>query len=186
MKKLPLLLVVCAVALIAIVGNTKNSGGRAQAQDGDHDPIVLKTAGPISINSNDNEGVLIGLLLPAVRNEASPFRLQLIDGTGTTLYDIPIAAKTKRIDSFFDVFYQKSELGDGSVHVIDKATGQEIGKGKKTDGILIALLLPAVQRNGERIGAIAGSVQIMSNFAAGQQNGIRGQVIQMCDGSVRN
>ncbi len=174
MKKFRVALVAVAAALLAIVSASIVLPSAAKAQGGPNGSQEFKTAGPISLNNN--EGILIGLLLPAVqRRVALPYRLELFDASGKMLVEIPITPEQSRKASFFDVFY-----GDGSVRVMDRksTTGKPLYEGR-SDGILIGLLLPAVQRNGESIGAIAGSFQLMN---ANQQ---RGQIIQMCDGSVR-
>ena len=115
------------------------------------------------------EGILIGLLLPAVQ-AAREARLQLIDSRGDLILSIPLEGGAP---SFFDVFY-----GDGSVTPVDtrrslvvkERSGKRVWEVPTHDGILIALLLPAVQRNGRTVGFLAGSVQV---------GGAEGQVSQI-------
>lgn len=163
-------LVVCAVALLAIVGNTTFRAATAKAQSGAKQVQVFQSAGPISLSNG--ESALIGLLLPAVqRKNVLPYRLQLFDGSGTVIADVKIPVGGRKV-VMFDVFF-----GDGSVRVVDKASGEVVTSGK-SDGILIGLLLPAVEPNGDTIGAMSASIQLYNG------DGNRGQVVQMGDASV--
>jgi hypothetical protein len=102
---------------------------------------------------------LIGLLLPAVQGNFSPHQLLFLNSSGKEVGRAGIIGPDNKggaFSSFFDIFVADDYLtinqrtADGSVKTITAPT---------TDGILIGLLLPAVQRNGARIGMLGGSLQ---------------------------
>jgi hypothetical protein len=110
---------------------------------------------------------LIGLLLPAVQKvlpavqgNFKPFELLVLDSQGNTVARASIIGpegKQGAFSAFFNVFF-----GDGSVRVDQRqADGsvKTIGQGSSSDGMLIALLLPAVQKNGQTVGPLGGSLQ---------------------------
>ncbi len=124
----------------------------------------------------NGERALIGLLLPAVQRAALPYRIELVSSDGSTLADIalpqpPVGAA--RQTAFYDVFF-----ADGSVRVLEHASGRQVFTGDLADGMIIVVCLPAVQLNGNVVAPTAGSVQLMDPA------GGRGQIVGMCDGSV--
>ena len=170
-NRIRIVLAVCALAALAVIGNAGFPAASAKAQNGGDVRVAFKAAGPISMSNG--ESALIGLLLPAVqRGDAQPFRLQLIDGSGKPFVEVLLPAVQRSRVAMFEVFF-----ADGSVRVVDKSTNEIVGSGK-SDGSLIGLLLPAVRPNGNQLGPIAGSIQLFN------ADHVRGQVIQMCDGSV--
>jgi hypothetical protein len=173
-RKLRLVLVMLVLAVIAVLAYSAFPSPPAHAQAGDNQTQILKSAGPIQINNN-GEAILIGLLLPAVQRVELPYHLQLFNSAGRRLVDIPVAALGDGSvrTAFFDVFFT-----NGSILVMDHATGKVLAEEQRSDGIFSAVLLPAVQRGGHRVGAISASIQILD------ANKQRGAIVGMCDGSV--
>lgn len=178
-RKLGLLAAGAALIACAALGYSAVSAGPAKAQ-------VLKgsreralTAGPIQLSNGEH--ALIGLLLPAVQLPAvqrgqAPFRVDLVRSDGSLLTELAVPrapAGATRQTAFYDVSF-----ADGSVRVLDRATGSVVFAGDLSDGMIIVVCLPAVQFPGNMIAPTAGSVQLMDPA------GGRGQIVGMCDGSV--
>jgi len=144
-------------------------------------PRGLVTAGPIQLE-NGEDG-LIGVLLPAVQNNAMPFRLALLNRDGKTLTEIavpPPSAGGGRYTAFFDVFFTANTPGGGgggTIQVVNHKTNAVVFTAGQQDGMIIVVCLPAVQDNGIPIWPTTGSVQIITG-------GARGQIVGMCDGSA--
>jgi hypothetical protein len=166
-----------ALAALAALAYSAFTSAPVKAQEtGTGIPIAhIKSAGPISLH--DGESALIGLLLPAVQRTGEPYRLRLFDGDGSTLITIPVNGERSDsapvITAYFDVFF-----ADGSVRVVDHATGKVLLEPHASGGSFSAVLLPAVQRNGQQHSAISASVQIFN------ADHMRGEIVGMCDGSV--
>jgi hypothetical protein len=162
-----------AVGLIVMGSYSALTATSARAQSsGGSNVTHIKTIGPLRINGN--ETVLLGLLLPAVQNVTKPARLELFDSAGRMLTDTVVEFAD---GSVRNAFYHL-ELGDGSVHFTD-AAGNILASSPSTDGIVTAVLLPAVQMGGQTVDPIAASMQIVG------ADGTRGQVAAFADGSVR-
>jgi len=164
-----------AIGLGAIVVGSYSAltvtSARAQSSGGST-LTHIKTLGPIKINGN--ETVLFGLLLPAVQNLSQPARLELFDSTGRMLTDTKVELGDGSVrNTFFHV-----EFGDGSVHFLD-AAGNTLVSSPSRDGIITAVLLPAVQLGGQTVEPLAASMQIVG------ADGTRGQIAAFADGSVR-
>lgn len=105
---------------------------------------------------------LIGLLLPAVQGNFKPHELLFLNSAGKEVGRAGIIgpdAKRGTISSFFDISVVNdimtiNQRMDGSVKTVVSAP--------TPDAILIGLLLPAVQRNGARVGLLGGSLQTPS------------------------
>jgi hypothetical protein len=117
--------------------------------------------GPATLAGNTTS--LIGLLLPAVQRAREPHRLLLLNSLGDPIASIPLPAPEQQMDTplfgaqclvFFAGGSVRVEqvLGDGSVRFVSN--------GVSPDGILIGLLLPAVQVGDKTVGPIGGSLQI--------------------------
>lgn len=133
-------------------------GGEEAAAQGPVEARSATCTGPFQV---DHRGVLIGLLLPAVRRVRRPFRLRLLDSAGVAKLDIPIDSSEGRTAAFFEV--SRSEVvgtGESSgvpILVVSRETGEQWNV-PTADGILIGLLLPAVQRTGLPAVQLAASV----------------------------
>ena len=172
-KRLRLLIVTFITAALSVALYSALPSSPAKAQEGRFaiEPMTLKSAGPIQLNHS--ESARIGLLLPAVRQVERQGHLQLFDNGGARIADIPITMDGSVRTVFFDVLFM-----DGSVRVMDHATGKVLAEAPGSDGGFSAVFLPAVQRGGNQIGPVTGSVQLFN------ADHMRGQVIVMCDGSV--
>lgn len=172
-KQLKMALAASAIGAIVVGSYTGLTAISARAQSSGGPSLThIKTLGPIKINGN--ETVLFGLLLPAVQNVTKPARLELFDSTGRMLTDIEVAFGD---GSVRNTFYHL-EFGDGSVHFLD-AAGNTIVSAPSRDGIVTAVLLPAVQAGGQTVDPLAASMQIVG------ADGTRGQIAAFADGSVR-
>lgn len=146
--------VLSVVAAIGIGGAIFLSRG-AGAQ-GNGSAITLRTYGPVDMVPRTNEGqpgvqgILIGLLLPAVQRSAAPFRL--LFSNGDLNFVLPLSApETGRASSFFDVFFVRSPNGDGfDLHIKNRAGGDDIVRHTMLHDVAVTLL-PAVQHNGRSV-----------------------------------
>jgi len=175
-NRLRLVLAGVTVAVLAIVGHVAFPAASAKAQTNGDIPVVFKSAGPIALNHQ--ESALIGLLLPAVQRgdttAPTQYQLQLVDSAGQVIVQIPITPDAaNRKGAFFEIFF-----ADGSVRVVDRATGATLARVPRSDGLFTAVLLPAVQSNGRAVGPISASIQLFNS------NHRRGQIVAMGDGSV--
>jgi hypothetical protein len=172
LRRLGLLIGLFAMALVVSLLYTALPVSRAVAQTSPGLRIV-RTGGPIQLANG--ERALIGLLLPAVQNLKTPFRLTLWNNQGTAFIELPLRPPTtgRVFPAFFDVLF-----GDGSVRVFRHGdTTHVLFTGRLPEGHFAAVLLPAVQSNGDGLGALASSIQLI-------QDGQVKHIIQMCDGSV--
>ncbi len=169
-KRIKLALLGAILAAITAVEYSAFTSAPAKAQGNSRITRHIMSSGPISLNQG--ESALIGLLLPAVQRVETPGRLELVDSAGKVFLSVTVATGDGSVRTAF--FH--ATFADGSVRVFN-STGEEIGKSSSKDGILIGLLLPAVQKDGAVVAPIAASVQLISD-------GVRGQCIAFCDGSV--
>jgi hypothetical protein len=106
------------------------------------------------------EGALIGLLLPAVqRLRESAARLQLIDSSGEIGLELPIPDQDAPHAAFFRL-RSRLDRGAGVVVDVEDSKGNPLGEISTGDGVLMALLVPAVQKGP---GMLAGSVQLFGD-----------------------
>ncbi len=172
LRSLGLLFGLFALALVVSMLYTALPVSRAAAQTA---PALrtVKSGGPIQLGNG--ERALIGLLLPAVQNIKTPFRLTLWNNEGRAFFEIPLrpTGTGSVFPAFFDVFF-----ADGTVRVFRHGdTTRALFTGRLPEGLFAAVLLPAVQNNGDGLGALAGSIQVI-------QDGRVKDITQMCDGSV--
>lgn len=136
-------------------------GAQQQAEaQGPSETRAATCTGPFQV---DERGVLIGLLLPAVQRARQPFRLRFLDSTGQSKLEIPIPSPGARTTAFFDVFRNggviqpTGESAGVPIRIVNRKTSQQWDITTQ-DGILIGLLLPAVQRTNVQAVQLAASV----------------------------
>ena len=142
-------------------------------------PASAASGGPIPASTGfftvPEQGVLIGLLLPAVQKVREAARLHLLDSRGALVLTLPVPDGQP---TFFDVFF-----GDGSVTpapnqrtlIIKLRGSRQAWEVPTLDGILIGLLLPAVQKDGSSAGLLAGSVQLAGPNGINEIVPVRGE-----------
>ena len=170
-KQVRLALAMFVLAVVVAIAYSAFPATPVHAQGGGM--YAFKSSGPVQLNPNDS--ALIGLLFPAPQRTDKPCRLRLFDSMGKPIVDIPVVGMGDGSvrTAFFDVTFM-----DGNLRVMDHVNGKLLATQSHSDGMLIGLLVPAVQTSGRSVGAISASIQL---FDAMKQ---RGQVIQMCDGSI--
>jgi len=129
----------------------------ALAQSIQKAPDRLYSSGPFRLQ--DQESLGYGLLLPAVQKAREAARFVLTDGQGKTLYSFEPPAGATMLNV---KFHAKSPTGSPAVEIIANDAGPNsvpIIVPIDPTGILIGLLLPAVQRNGNVASPIAASMQ---------------------------
>ena len=117
--------------------------------------------GPILLQNGDH--AIIGVLLPAVQRVREAARLVILNSSGRPIADtsLPAVQNQPFTTAFVDVYM---DMEGGSVRIVKRATpdptsgGEELFNGG-SDGELIALLLPAVQRNGEVVYPTSATIQ---------------------------
>jgi hypothetical protein len=121
------------------------------------------TGGPIKLQ--DGESLGFGMLVPAVQKVREAARFVLTDGQGKTLFShqvqVPPGPSTSVGVYVKATFHAKGAAGanGGSTVEIDDGSGAPAIIIGPSDGILIGLLLPAVQRNGQLAIPLAASMQ---------------------------
>jgi len=127
-------------------------------------PSELYSTGPFMLH--DGERVLVGLLLPYIEQPGSMASFRILDSSGKELYETkpgpPVNTNQgSMFSSFFDITYRPPSATNngGMFEVRESALGKVIAILPSTDGILIGLLLPAVQRNGKIAAPLAASMQ---------------------------
>ncbi|HXH62434.1 MAG TPA: hypothetical protein VNI20_13890 [Fimbriimonadaceae bacterium] len=129
-------LVAIVIAIVAVWGLY---AGEATAQQ-NSEPVPTAASGDITLKRGGS--VRIGLLLPAVQKiRAAKVRIQ--DIHGNLMFDI-VAPRTAG-DSFFDIFYDINANGQPVMRLFDM-DGNELAVAPNNEGVLIGLLLPAVQK----------------------------------------
>ncbi len=129
-------------ALLALVVSLVVAGGYSSQADA-HRVIEqqrIQSSGLLTLQLG--ERVRIGLLLPAVQSAVEETQLVVKDTRGETMFNLGVVLE-KMGSSFFDIIYLQDEKS-GPVMVLRTMDGQEFFA-SNVDGILVALLLPAVQ-----------------------------------------
>jgi hypothetical protein len=119
-------------------------------------PDQVLSAGPIRLQ--DGEKILIGMLLPAVQRARLDAQFLLTDGQGKTLYS-SAAASGKA--TYFNVTFHAKPVGTQNGPSLEISNGAVIPDFVSVDpaGILIGMLLPAVNRSGQSVSPMAASMQ---------------------------
>lgn len=123
----------------------------------------LCTLGPVHLQASEN--ALLNFYLPAVQNAATPFRVVILDGQGKAVHEAPLTPPPgggRVFTSFMHVEYDGVALS-----ATDPATGTALWDVPDSDGILIGLLVPAVQKKANaQIGPVAASGEIFDDGGA--------------------
>ena len=128
----------------------------ATAQIVPGNPDRLYSSGPFQMH--DGESVTFGLLLPAVQKARSNAQFTVMDSQGTALFTFsPGSGATSLVRITFHAKPAGTQRGPS--FEIDHGIGNPDFVPAGTDGILIGLLLPAVQRNGQTANPLATSMQ---------------------------
>ncbi|MCH7903299.1 MAG: hypothetical protein IH944_01880 [Armatimonadetes bacterium] len=147
--------IVSAVAIAAVIAAWGLYPREAAAQSFPS-PQPSHSSGHITLRPG--ESVRIGMLLPAVERPREAGRMVVTDGNGHVMFDVhePLADLTP----FYDIAYHE-DPGTRNVFVLtDGKSGRELGVAPSDDGILIALLIPAVQHPRKFVPAHGASVQL--------------------------
>jgi hypothetical protein len=136
----------------------------AYADGGTIMPDRLYSTGPFQLQNG--ERVLIGLLLPAIQKVRESPSFSILDSSGKELFRArpgpPTDPNASFFSSFFDITYRAASPNGGGVFDIrGKGTpgGGDIVTVPTADGVLIGLLLPAIQPNGMTASPLATSMQ---------------------------
>jgi hypothetical protein len=155
MLKLPALLLATSLAFAPLAL-------RAQSVDaitGNTIPVPPLSSGPFQMA--DGERVTFGFLVPAVQRARANAQFSIMDSTGTRVFTfVPDAGKPVTLTLTFHGKAAGNQAGASfeiNGGTINGGVSQFVPAG--TDGILIGLLLPAVQRNGQLVAPLATSMQ---------------------------
>jgi len=139
----------------------------AHAQGNTAMPDRVYSSGPFQLQ--DGERVLIGLLLPAVQKVREAASFSILGSSGMRLYTVAPGPPSSNpnasfFSSFFDITYRAASPNNpngGTLEIHAKGTpgGGDIVSVPSDDGILIGLLLPAVQQSGKTASPLATSMQ---------------------------
>ena len=114
--------------------------------------------GPILLQNGDH--AIIGVLLPAVQRVREKARLVILNSSGTPIVEtfLPAVQDQPFTTAFVDV-----DMGAGTLSIVKRSpnptSGGELLFSGESNGELIALLLPAVQRNGEVVYPTSATIQ---------------------------
>jgi hypothetical protein len=106
--------------------------------------------------------VLIGVVQPPARRLRESPTLAVLSSSGKRVFSHPVpVSPDETTASFFDITYIAGKDGffDITYGIRESPTRQSLGKVASADGILIGLLLPAVQLNGRTLPPLATSMQ---------------------------
>jgi hypothetical protein len=128
----------------------------ASAQGGTPMPDQVFSTGPFMLQ--DGERVLIGLLMPGVDRARAEAQFFILDSSGRRVFpetnnDPSISGIGPRWTAFFDITYLRKKI------TIQTDTGEILINARSDDGILIGVLVPAIQRNGMTAPPLAMSMQ---------------------------
>ncbi|MFI5385933.1 MAG: hypothetical protein ACHQ50_07410 [Fimbriimonadales bacterium] len=168
------ILAVAALAVLVLAGGLVLARN-ASAQGGGRRAMVFA---PVLLNPPDlvrggGDSILIGLLLPAVRQGSTSFRVQVTMGDGSVaVLGLPLVPG-RDADGEIEVFLATDNSAQGFIlHVMNRKT-QEEATAHTMDTVVAVSILPAVQ-DGDAVQPLAGNLTI---------SGMRDAV--MGDGSVR-
>ncbi|HLJ78023.1 MAG TPA: hypothetical protein VKT75_11455 [Acidobacteriaceae bacterium] len=151
------LLAVLAITIAA--GTILSTSHRATAQEGSANLLpAVQAAGPMTVDSS--QGILIGLLLPAVRQARDPFSLTfLIDGKPVATALLP-AVQRGTSEADYTATVQPGADAAGLLVIQQHGSEKALWSGPITSPVQVStMLLPAVRRNGSPARAISASVQ---------------------------
>ena len=129
-------------------------------------PDRVYSTGPFQLHNGEH--VLIGLLLPAVQKVRESPTFSLLDSSGKELFMVKLGPQAGTnpngsfFSSFFDITYRTGGANGGMFEIRGKGTpgGGDISEDvPSAEGILIGLLLPAVQLNGKTASPLGTSMQ---------------------------
>ncbi|MFI5385359.1 MAG: hypothetical protein ACHQ50_04475 [Fimbriimonadales bacterium] len=158
------ILAVAALAVLVLAGGLVLAR-KASAQGGPgrlamaFAPVFVDPPNP---DRGGGDNILIGLLLPAVRQGSTPFKVEVMMGDGSvTVLSTP--GGPARTTSFFDVFFQFDRANGGGLflHLRNRKTGEEATAPANDPSVAIRIL-PAVQ-DGEGIQPLAGGLTVSGN-----------------------
>lgn len=144
------------IASLAVCGAGSLLPLTAAAQIAPGTPDKVFSSGPFRMH--DGEKLTFGMLLPAVQKARANAHFVLTNGDGATIFTYPPDPGRA---AFIDVTYHAKPVGDqrGPSFEITHGIGNPDFVPAGTDGILIGLLLPAIDRAGQTVGPITASMQ---------------------------
>lgn len=125
-------------------------------------PDKVFSSGPFQLR--DGETLTFGMLLPAIQRARTAALFTLTDSQGVRIFTYP--PDPGRMSRVTVTFHANATGGQrGASFEVNNGIGNPNLVPAGADGILIGLLLPAVDRSGQSVGPLAASMQ--STSAAG-------------------